>query len=431
MAPCALLFISLLPLAQTDTASRVQGVDAPSWKQDRLYIGYYLDAPAGEDQEARLREIAEANFTVALIGNLRETDAALVQQKLDICAALGLPAVPMMRPGTPAASMPDGPACVAYGVWDEPGTDQFPQLAEIVKSYRTARPGKPAVINLFPSYASPWGQLGAATYEEYVARFVEVVRPEVLCMDHYPVFRPDEPDGRDGYCADLDVMRRHSLAQGIPFWNFLNVMPYGAHTDPTEDQLRWQVFASLTYGARGLMYFCYWTPAHRAPDGTFEFPKGGAVITADGRRTRHYEQVKRINLAARNLGSALMALTSTAVLRVGPDADPAALAAATPLKAITRAEADPASDYLVGAFRHVDGRRAVMVMNYRFAYTAWPTLEFDCDLSHVREVCQATGKEVPVVDDSPEMDGLQVSLDAGQGRLFLVSDVRRSDSQGG
>ena len=62
----------------------------------------------------------------------------------------------------------------------------------------------------------------------------------------------------------------------IPFWNFFNIMPYGPHTDPTEAQVRWQVNASLIYGAKGLLYFCYFTP------GGDEFPKGGAIIGQDG-----------------------------------------------------------------------------------------------------------------------------------------------------
>ncbi|MCP4312846.1 MAG: hypothetical protein GY790_16405, partial [Bacteroidetes bacterium] len=39
-----------------------------------------------------------------------------------------------------------------------------------------------------------------------------------------------------------------------------------------------------------------------------------------------------------------------------------------------------------------------------------------------------TGKEIPVVDDSPAMKGLQISLDAGEGRLFLLP---RRDKQTG
>ena len=202
-------------------------------------------------------------------------------------------------------------------------------------------------------------------------------------------------------------MRAQSVAAGIPFWNFFNTMPYGPHTDPTEAQLRWQIYASLAYGAKGVMYFCYWTPVGD------EFPKGGAITRRDGTRTRHYEEARRINAALKNLGPTLMKLTSTAVFRVRP-ADPPSALRGCPIRSLSP------GDYLVGVFRHQDGRRAVLLVNYQFAYSAWPTVEFASDPRNIREVSPKTGKELPVRDDSPDMPGLQISLDAGEGRLFLL-----------
>lgn len=43
-------------------------------------------------------------------------------------------------------------------------------------------------------------------------------------------------------------------------------------------------------------------------------------------------------------------------------------------------------DYPMGAFRHADDRRALLLNNYHFAYSAWPTVEFDAELSKVLEV---------------------------------------------
>jgi hypothetical protein len=234
------------------------------------------------------------------------------------------------------------------------------------------------------------------------------VNPDVLSMDHYPIFLP-EADGREGYCRNLAVFREQSLAAGIPFWNFFNTMPYGPHSDPTEAQLRWQIYASIAHGARGVMYFCYWTPAGH------EFPKGGAIIRRDGTRTRHYDEATRINATLKNLGPTLMQLTNTAVLRIRPKDDIGAMLSESPLRSITPDE------YLIGTFKHKDGRRAVLVQNYHIAYSAWPTVEFAGDAASVREVSPKTGKEIPVYDESPDMPGLQISLDAGEGRLFLVS----------
>jgi hypothetical protein len=62
----------------------------------------------------------------------------------------------------------------------------------------------------------------------------------------------------------------------------------------------------------------------------------------------------------------------------------------------------------------------VLLNNYDRSYAAWPTVEFDADPAQVMEVSPETGEIAPVLDDSPQMPGLQLSLDAGAGRLFLL-----------
>ncbi len=388
-----------------------QGVKTKRFVQDRFAIGFWVDPPLDERAEERYREIADAHFTLVLGGYGANTPEKTTQQ-LALCEQFGLKAL-ITAPNSSAGNRPDGPACWGYCLRDEPGAADFPGLRVLVDELRAARPGKLGYINLFPGYANPSSQLGAKDYEEYVRRFVEEVNPDVLSMDHYPLFKPDA-DGRDGYCADLEVMRRHSLRKGIPFWNFFNAMPYGPHTAPTESQMRWQVFASLTYGAKGVLYFCYYTPAGG------EFPKGGALISRDGRRGSNWYAAERINFHVKNLGPTLMQLTSTGVFRITPESDPAQVLAGTPIRTLSREGVDPPHDYLVGVFDHADGRRAVLLMNYRFAYSAWPTVEFDAPLEEVRWVHPWSGQEVPVWDESPDMPGLQLALQDGEGKLFLL-----------
>lgn len=377
--------------------------------QDRFAIGFWVDPPLNEQANERYREIADAGFSL-VIGFAAQTPE-LAEKQLRLCHKFDLDVLlPIVT--TEISDLPDAPECWGYLVRDEPNAGDFPALREKVDAIRAARPGKLAYINLFPNYANE-KQLGTATYDEHVARYIAEVQPDVLSMDHYPIFKPGV-DGRDAYCANLEVMRTHSLKAGIPFWNFFNTMPYGPHTDPTEAQLRWQVYATLSYGGKGILYFCYYTPAGG------EFPKGGAIIARDGRKTRHYEQARRINRAVGKLAPTLMQLTSTGVHRVKPGDDPAVVLTGTPLKNLGRADYDPEHDLLIGTFRHADSRRAVMITNYHFAYSAWPTVEFDAPPDTVRELDQSTGKERSVIDDSPDLDGLQVSLDAGEGRLFLL-----------
>lgn len=408
----AVVVLSAMILMVSCAAYAADAGSKPSrFVQDRFAIGFWVDPPLDARADERYRELADANFTM-IIGSSAGADKTAMERQLALCDKYDLKAV-LFSGGVAPADLPTGPACWGYALRDEPGAADFPALREQVDAVKQARPGMLAYINIFPNYASE-KQLGTATYDEYVSRFLKEVGVDVLSMDHYPIFQPDQKDGRDNYCVNLGVMREQSQAAGVPFWNFFNTMPYGPHTDPTEDQLRWQVYASLTYGAKGVLWFCYYTPV--SP----EFPKGGAIIARDDRPTRHWEQARQINAGIKHLGPTLMKLTSTDVRRVTADSIPAEALKGTPIRDIARDAVDPPNDYLVGVFRHEDGRRAVMLTNYRFAYTAWPTVAFDAPVEQVKEVDKATGNEIAVHDDSPEMPGVQLSLDAGEGRLFLM-----------
>ncbi len=402
-------FLPVLLLSLAMLSPGASAADDSGFVQDRFAIGLWVDPPLDKNAEARYEELAAANFTV-VIGGFGNGDVA---QQVALCEKLDLKLIASARGQNPA-DLPDSPAVWGYSIRDEPSATDFPDLRATADAIAAARPGKLRYMNLFPNYADA-EQLGTETYDEHVRQFMEVVAPDILSMDHYPVFHPTR-DGREGYCENLATLRTHSQAAGVPFWNYFNTMPYGNHTDPTEGQLRWQIYSSLAYGAKGVLYFCYYTPAGG------EFPKGGAIIQRDGRQTRHYGEAQRINSALKHLGPTLMELKSDAVVRVSEDAGdvPAEKLAGLPITDISRDNVDPTMDYLVGAFTHNDGRRAVLLNNYRFAYTAWPTVTFDAPLESVIEVDQVSGEMHPVIDDSPAMEGLQLSLGAGEGRLFLL-----------
>ena len=398
------MLLFLMVVAVMALTAQAQG-KSDRWVQDRFAIGFWVDPPKDQITDARYKEIAEANFTFVL-GNYGPQNEKDVAKQLALCEKYGMVAIvngDLKKP----EKLADASNCWGYHLVDEPGAGAIPDIKNRVEIIRKNRPGKLAYFNLLPDYASA-AQLGVATYDEYISRFAEETKCDLLCMDYYPMMTPTV-DGRDGYCGNLEVMRKYSLKHKIPFWNFFNAMPYGPQHDPTESQLRWQIYTSLAYGAKGVLYFCYWTPRGD------EFPKGGAIITAEGQRTRHYDQAKRINAGIKNLGPTLMKLTSLKVIRIKPTDDSATVLEKSPIKSIS-----PGGDYMVGVFKHHDGRRAVLLNNYDCKYTAWPTVEFDAPDKDVVEVDAADGKEKPARDNSPDMPGLQLSLDSGEGRLFLL-----------
>ncbi|MFO7975594.1 MAG: hypothetical protein R6V12_13265, partial [Candidatus Hydrogenedentota bacterium] len=283
--------LALAVLVLTEAAAHA----AEPFIQDRFAIGFWVDPPLDENADARYREIADANFTL-VVGGFGSTGIQKVTRQLALCEKYDLKLIAMSH-GIAPENLPVRPALWGYGLRDEPNAADFPELRRQADAIRAVRPGKLCYINLFPNYANE-KQLGTPTYDEHVRRFVEIVEPGVLSMDHYPLFHPGR-DGREAYCTNLAVLRKYALQENIPFWNFFNVMPFGPHTDPTEGQIRWQIFTSLAYGAKGVLYFCYYTPVGH------EFPKDGAIIARDGRRTRHYYEAQRINADVKNLGAIL------------------------------------------------------------------------------------------------------------------------------
>ena len=117
-------------------------------------------------------------------------------------------------------------AVIGYTIMDEPGTAAFPRLAKAVAAVKKYAPGKLAHINLYPNYATlgaaDHSQLGAASYTEYLERFVAEVEPQLLCYDNYMV--PFSDDLRNvqkatQYYANLLEVRRVAQEHGLPFWN--------------------------------------------------------------------------------------------------------------------------------------------------------------------------------------------------------------------
>jgi hypothetical protein len=120
-------------------------------------------------------------------------------------------------------------------------------------------------------------------------------------------------------------------------------------------------------------------------------------------------------------GKVLVDCTSTDVAQIQPSDTPSEKLRNSGIRDIKRDRVDPPHDYIIGTFRHKSGRRAVMLMNNRFAYSAWPTVVFDVRLSQrVVEIDPETGREIPVRDASPLMDGVQLPLLDGGARLFLI-----------
>lgn len=424
-----------------------------SWRQDRIVISNWVDpiVPV-EEFLPRYEEMALANFTAILGGFGATTDAKSIAAQITAADSAGIPIIVSAQSGGGNASdLPVSSSEMFWGyqIQDEPSTETFDGLATFTREIAEERPGKLRFINLLPNYAT-LEQLGEGveSYEDdYVARFVSEVQPDVLCMDHYPFFEwPNATNATNattgGYRSNLAVLRRVALAHDIPFWNFFNVMPFGGHSDPTLSQIRWQVFTSLAFGAKGVLYFSYWA----VPGDT----QNGAIIVRDGpssdNRTKyirgpHYADATAVNSVVRAWNDHLLAASSSCVWYL-PQVSSKTAAVVVPDCAedphVVPAIANVSSDFdsqsddrlLIGQYVLGDKRTAVMLQNQNFELSSWLTVAFAAaeeeggggpdNLEAIKEVDRSSGLERAVRDDSPDAPGLQIALPPGDARLFVV-----------
>ena len=252
------------------------------------------------------REMAEANFT-AIMGGFGAKTVPRVKAQL---AAAERARLGVVASGAAGYAGYSSPAFWGYQIKDEPNAGDFGGLRTLSDTIAATpvNKGKLRYINLLPTCSPDQLCCGNATgcsgakscgstfdYPSYVSSFVETVKPDVLCMDSYPSFTrapnasqvpPPQPPPppppppppspmltlapllltlvqqdpthdlgwtktpRLVYRVILAVLRKQALRSNINFWNYFGAMRvFGGQTDPTEAQVRWQIFTSLVYGA--------------------------------------------------------------------------------------------------------------------------------------------------------------------------------------
>ncbi len=399
----------LLPVALTAAAD-----------DGSFLISYYCSPPADREPDAAYAEVAECGFTHALPPCSPVTTE---QQKaiLDACAKHGVKY--MVRdprldsdPSTPEgakqfdsliADFAKHPALGGYYVVDEPTAGRFPWVAAVNSYLMKNDPTRLPYINLLPNYASP-GMLGTPTYEEYVDLCCRTVKPKLLSYDHYTAMLGDpENPVIAGYFQNLEVVRAAGLKYKIPTCYVMLSLPHMAFRNPTEADLRWQIWNSLSYGFQAIVYFTYWTP----PDADQDWIK--SLIDLKGRRTPLYNQVKRINSELKILGPTLMKLTSTGVYHAGtvPEGCRAQIDG-LPVRVTNGAEV------VLGLFKHRDGSSWAMVSNRLMRKPVKVEMSLDGSVKRLQELSAVTGVRVDLRPD--ESGSASFELRPGEGRLYKL-----------
>jgi hypothetical protein len=429
------------------TIAHAAAAGRPPWKQDRFAIGFWVDPMVPPERfDAEYARIAAANFTI-LLGGYGATKPPEVKLQIAAARRAGLAAIPSFCGG--ACANLSGPGVWGFQIIDEPQVPMFPAVAKLVAQAKAA--GDMAFVNLFPDYAfgphSPFGP----SYSAYVKQYVREVQPNMLSLDNYPHFGTAGGTGCDAppcaagpqtkanYIANLLVLREAALAADIPFFNFFKAMPYGSAAsgspspyDVSESEMRWQAMTSLALGAKGVMYYCYWTPNGVASH------LGQAIMTpAPGSKPNlanqvpgpKYPMVRRINSRLRTFGEWLLERKSSGVIQAsGGRANTTALEGCAGIASINGTDVGDEWSFLLGMY---DENRTVLLVNQDANHPALATLGFfttsrrrvsgDSEgllVGPMKEVDPHSGELRLALDDAPFTPGFQLSVNAGDARLF-------------
>jgi hypothetical protein len=387
---------------------------------DRFLLSFWCAPPADHLSATTVKQIADAGFNVIFPPCSGAMDTAGNRALLDLAHREGLKVLVSdarlstlpISSETAAAVARDyasHPALYGYFITDEPSAKGFAPLAASVKALRRADPHHLAYINLFPNYASEV-QLGANSYEEYVDRFLKQVRPRLLSYDHYALMKGGE---RVAMWSNLEVIREKAMAANTPFAAIVLSTPHNDYRDPTEADLRFEAWQALAYGARGLLYFTYWTP----DDLVAGFRNG--IIEKDGTPTAHYAQVQRVNREIAPVGEFLSRMVSMGVFH--SDSRVPGTLSLWPGALVQKVVAPTESGgVVIGQFQDRDKNGYVVVANRSPRAATTIELRVRPDMAGVHEIDPVSLREGPIRTLTSDFHAVEVTLEAGQGKLFRV-----------
>lgn len=346
------------------------------------------------DDEDTIQKMAECEVNMIAFVPVRLLDAC---QKHGVKAIVYHPGITPARWDQPFSSeranrvLPDlikrvnsHPAVYGYHLKDEPGGDQFAELAKSAALVRELAPDKWPYINLPPG-------MGDWYENDYIDDYVRQIKPPIISYDNYAI--GEKVPFSYGFWANIHDIRSGALRHNLPFWNIILTAAHWNYRVPSAADLRLQVYGSLVYGAKGICFYKFMSGPLAildAPDlGNFRGP-----LDEFGEKTQVWQDLRNVNRQVKNLGPVLLKLRSDNVYHIGeiPERNQG-INDKSLIKSLRAGDA-----LVIGDFTHEDGSRWVMVVNKSLTDSQFVRPDFRAPVKSVKYVSMATGKLAPFPD---------------------------------
>ena len=326
------------------------------------------------------------------------------------------------NPGLATAEYFDHPCFAGTYVTDEPGTEEYDKLAAICNTYYKETGGKLPYINLLPMYANAaqlkYGAGAAAIeyydadpdlYKKYCDSFCEKFDPPYICTDIYPLnWEGGRRTTYAGYCESMNIIAISAREHNKDFWCCIQTFAWvPSKRTPTEAEFRWQSYAMLSFGCKGLL--C-WTYAGYEPS----FP---SLITSDGKRTNAWYDAATVFKEVRKISDAFVRYKNLGAMTHGcTDATPY-LKFSNPLQAFPTIQEIQCDDpLLIGCFAAKQGQGSAFTLVNMSELEAVKTTYVKLKLAGSKVITWPRGERTEV---TPDADGYyRLTLPSGEG-LFV------------
>lgn len=330
---------------------------------------YNWIAPYNNPEET-LKDLRECGYTASMCYS--ESIYLPLCERLGLKAIVSVPGIAQNRRAVGEQSVPSmdslrerfapirevakHPAVIGVLFGDEPHAANMEAMAREYQVFRELAPGKIPYCDVYPINATPQ-QMGVATYEEYVRKYAEIVKPLILSGVPLFAFMEDGTTDLDRWFEGAEVLAHVARDHKIPLWMFAQSLGFCDHRVPTEADMTFQVYAALAHGAKGIGYFVH------GPDHTFGNWRG-SPLDGFGDRTPTWYVVRSLNRQVQTLAAVLVRLHSTGVYH-WPKAPKGckALTGEGVIRRPGRQDAGDSRSLLVGEFVHDNGTPYVILVN--------------------------------------------------------------------
>jgi hypothetical protein len=387
-------------------------------KNDEFIIGIFWPPVWKHTNDAQYKTLSASH--VDWIQNVSSTDLNTVeknQKMLDLAGKYRMKVIvsePRVRGSDEdiramVDTYKNHPAIAGYYIRDEPDSAM---LDWAIKTYRTILKldkDRNPHVNLFPDFA-------LKNYEKgYVERWIEGVGKEnlkYLSFDIYPYLKKGRFE--KSYYNNLDIIRRAGLKYGIKTSCYLQSFGIvDIYRRPTVDEMRLNVYASLAYGIKSPVWFCYATPTGQ---GDQKFMN--SVIDSLGQKTDLYEPFKAFNAEMKQLGKTLIHLDAKEVFHSG---DSLWMGTKRPSPDFLWLPADPASSVILTHFKDQHSTAEyVMVVNKSFREPKSFTFKVQDSVKRIAEVSKTSGNPKNLAFNK-KTKLITESFLAGEGKLYRIN----------